>query len=166
MEGACPAQAEALPFFSDPRCPGKVVSVDSDGTLTHEDQLCCYAVTQSDASNASLCAGAGGASSGSETAGFGGASSFSVTSTSSAIPDGGTSCARCGDAFALPQPKPVCADSAGRLNAVMTCACSGACAAECGDSLCASTMVSSTCFTCLEDPAGCQVDFAACANDI
>lgn len=166
MEGACPAQAEALPFFSDPKCPGKVVSVDSDGTLTHESQLCCYSVTQRDATTASLCAGAGGASGGSESAGFGGATGFSVSSTSSAIPDGGAPCVRCGDAFAVPQPKPVCPDSAERLNAVMICACSGACAAACGDSLCASTSVSSACFDCLENQAGCQTEFIACANDI
>jgi hypothetical protein len=48
---SCPSAAEALASFADPRCPGKVVSVDGAGEYTPDAQkpgqgLCCYPVTQ------------------------------------------------------------------------------------------------------------------------
>jgi len=43
---SCPAREDALPNFSDPSCPGPVVSVDGAGTF--DGQLCCYPVTYDD----------------------------------------------------------------------------------------------------------------------
>lgn len=47
--GECPAQEDALPFFGDPGCGGRVASVESDATLRkgtdEEGPLCCYAIT-------------------------------------------------------------------------------------------------------------------------
>jgi len=53
QEGACPSQAEALPFFVPPGCFGAIESVDSEGEFvaSPEDDipgdLCCYSVTKS-----------------------------------------------------------------------------------------------------------------------
>jgi hypothetical protein len=42
----CPAAKDALPNFTDPKCPGPVVSVDGPGTF--DGQICCYPVTYED----------------------------------------------------------------------------------------------------------------------
>jgi len=42
----CPQQKDALPNFSDPRCPGSIISVDSKGEF--DGELCCYTVTYGD----------------------------------------------------------------------------------------------------------------------
>ena len=45
QEGACPAQADALPFFQDAQCGfSDIKSVDSDGDF--DDGACCYDVTK------------------------------------------------------------------------------------------------------------------------
>jgi hypothetical protein len=50
--GTCPAQDDALPFFGDPGCGGRVASVDSEATIKNgepaEGALCCYAVSNKD----------------------------------------------------------------------------------------------------------------------
>jgi hypothetical protein len=162
VEGSCPAQAEALPFFSNPKCPGKVLSVDSEATSQLGAELCCYQVTQREATDEANCQGFGGAGS-TESSNF-------VSSTGqggfSSGQGGSSSCAQCGDVLAVMQPKPICPESEALFKAFVDCACSGVCAADCGDSFCASVDTSMTCFTCLEDKAGCMMEFSACANQL
>jgi hypothetical protein len=47
--GECPTEDEALPFFGNPECGGKVASVESEATLRkgtpEEGTLCCYSIT-------------------------------------------------------------------------------------------------------------------------
>jgi hypothetical protein len=47
--GTCPSANEALKYFGDPDCGGRVESVDSEGTLKTNDKdggnMCCYAIT-------------------------------------------------------------------------------------------------------------------------
>src|SRR5262245_26750722 len=51
QEGSCPAQTEAIQFFSVPGCNSDVESVDSEGEYVVDDEdpiagdLCCYTVT-------------------------------------------------------------------------------------------------------------------------
>lgn len=45
LEGACPAQNDALEFFEEPSCHySEIKSVDSEGTF--DDDACCYEVTE------------------------------------------------------------------------------------------------------------------------
>ena len=50
--GTCPAQGDALKFFGDPSCGGRVASVDSEPSIRNGDAtegaLCCYAITNQD----------------------------------------------------------------------------------------------------------------------
>lgn len=58
--GTCPSANEAMKYFGDPDCGGRVESVDSEGTLKTNDRdggnMCCYAVTNKDPEYAS-CSG-------------------------------------------------------------------------------------------------------------
>ncbi|MEP7123846.1 MAG: hypothetical protein ABJE95_23155 [Byssovorax sp.] len=154
-EGMCPARSDALAFFSNPKCPGKVTSVESEGTSELDGTLCCYQVISRAQSDEASCQGFGGASS--ESVGFA-ASTGSVGS--------GPSCAHCGDTINTAPSKPICPESQPFIDDFVTCACSESCASDCGDNLCVSTPTSMACFTCLEDPTGCQSQFSACSNDI
>ncbi len=44
LEGACPSQEEALPYFGDPACGGEVESVDSEPE--YDGDYCCYDITK------------------------------------------------------------------------------------------------------------------------
>jgi hypothetical protein len=66
QQNSCPAQADALPNFTDPHCPGGIVSVDSDGSF--DGELCCYSVTYNDIVP-DCGTGAGGAGTGTVTPG-------------------------------------------------------------------------------------------------
>src|SRR5690348_7925233 len=46
LKMSCPAQDQALPNFTNPSCPGAIVSVDGQGNF--DGQLCCYPVTYDD----------------------------------------------------------------------------------------------------------------------
>lgn len=50
--GTCPSQDEALKFFGDPDCGGRVASVDSEASVKNgeasEGALCCYAISNKD----------------------------------------------------------------------------------------------------------------------
>lgn len=52
--GACPSQEDALTFFGDPKCGGRVSSVDSEASIKNGDPnknegaLCCYAISNQD----------------------------------------------------------------------------------------------------------------------
>jgi hypothetical protein len=165
LEGTCPSQSEALSFFSNPECPGKVTSVESEATSEMNGTLCCYQVTAREESDEAACQGFGGASStGSGGPDGGESSAFAVSS--STVSGGGGSCSHCGDVFGLQQPKPICPESELLFKAFADCACSGACAKDCADNFCASVETSPTCFTCLEAKEGCMMDFSTCANDI
>jgi hypothetical protein len=167
VEGSCPAQADALPFFTNPKCPGKVLSVDSEGASSLDGTLCCYQVTQRELTDESLCQGFGGASP-SESSSFvssTGQGGFGAASTTGA--GGSASCAHCSDAFGFaPTQQPLCPGSDALFKTMFGCACGGACSADCGDTFCAGNPTGMACFTCLEDKAGCQAEFSACANDL
>lgn len=167
-EGSCPAQAEALPFFTSPDCPGKVVSVDSEATRRLDLGLCCYDVTERELSNESLCGNGGFGGAGStESSGFvssTGQGGSSAVSTSGA--GGSAQCSHCSDAFEFAPMQPLCPGSELLFKTMSGCACGGACSADCSDSFCAGSSTSMACFTCLEDKAGCMMEFSACANDL
>jgi hypothetical protein len=100
----CPAQADALPNFSDPNCPGPVVAVNGPGT--YDGELCCYPVTYADITPAcgSSSTGMGGAFTmdvgvgvgppppGSEVAGGGGSNPGCSQTCDNAIFFGATPC--------------------------------------------------------------------------
>jgi hypothetical protein len=166
VEGECPSQKKALPFFQDPRCPSSIVAVDSDGD--YSNNLCCYTVTKEDTDpdDASfLCEGfpsdAEGVGGFSGTGGVGGSG---VTP-----PPDAPSCLRCGQALAnsLFLEAPVCSKSRALLDAVNACICeSGACANSCEATLCAHREADSACLSCLSNTAtGCGAQFDACASD-
>jgi hypothetical protein len=156
-EGACPAQAKAISFFSDPSCPGTIVSVDSEGSFGND--LCCYAVTEDDpgfgnedvpcASPPGGVGGAGGSF------GSGGA---------------GGGCPRCEQALAENGifQTGLCPSSQMLLDDLATCVCTTTCVAACQSSLCKpSIMADQTCAACLMDATmGCGTQFNACANDL
>ncbi len=47
--GTCPSQEEAIEYFDDPMCGGRVASVDSEASVRNgtpeQGPLCCYAIT-------------------------------------------------------------------------------------------------------------------------
>ena len=50
--GTCPSANEAIKYFGDPDCGGRVESVESEATLKQNDKdggnMCCYAITNKD----------------------------------------------------------------------------------------------------------------------
>jgi hypothetical protein len=50
--GTCPSQEEAIQYFDDPECGGRVASVDSEASIMagseDEGNLCCYSITNKD----------------------------------------------------------------------------------------------------------------------
>jgi hypothetical protein len=176
-EGACPAQKDALTFFSDPRCPGNVVSVDSEATVEFEGRLCCYEVTQNDVhfdqGEANLCDP--GASSGAGAQGAGGFSSGSSGVTTSVASSGTTGaggnagCIHCAEAFgsSIPPDGVLCPGSKELLFVLSDCVCNGACIGPCADTLCTGFSPSEGCGTCMQDPeGGCGNELQECANDL
>ncbi|MFS8067638.1 MAG: hypothetical protein ACMG6S_14840 [Byssovorax sp.] len=171
-EGTCPAQSEALAFFSSPRCPGRITSVESAPTSELDGTLCCYEVAGDERVDQPSCQGFGGSNSGSESSGFGGSAEFAVSSTGGPGGFGGQGgsapCARCAEAFTQLSPEQLCSGtSADLLKTLFGCACNTTCAAQCGDSFCAGNPPSPECGNCLQDPVqGCGEQLAACANDL
>lgn len=174
-EGACPAQDKALRFFSDPGCPGGIVSVD--GPPEAANDLCCYAVTKDDTAafgDNVPCAspppnqGAGGAFSATVT-GAGG--SFSGGGGFGGADGGPPSCLRCQQAFSQQglDPAGVCADGSIRLNLLSKCLCQGACASVCGtEPLCQGGFSAGMpCLACLNDSSakGCGIQLENCMLD-
>jgi hypothetical protein len=46
IEGSCPAQSEALAYFTGPNCSGDIESIDSEPERSGD--YCCYDVTKKD----------------------------------------------------------------------------------------------------------------------
>lgn len=181
-EGACPAQNDALRFFSDPKCPGNVLSVDSEGSSDFEGRLCCYAVTQNDIhfdegidntciSGSSSSGISPGSGVGAQGAGGFGSSSVSFAS---ATGTGGSTvmppCIHCADTLASPLPPDAsfCSGEAKMLFfALSDCVCNGACAAACGDNACSGFETSFECGNCMKDEmVGCGTQLNQCASDL
>jgi hypothetical protein len=148
----CPAQKNALENFSDPRCPGAIVSVDSEGDF--DGELCCYTVTYADitpdcGNNVGGQGGAGGFTG--DVGGFGSVG-FTATTTGS-----GQTCFSCADAVlgVNEDPNFLCGDAFAPWQNLHTCACnSSSCATDCQDSFCVQMPPSSACLSCLQATGG------------
>ncbi len=80
---------------------------------------------------------------------------------------GGAACDTCADALMTGMGDNVCpGESQDLVTALEACLCQGACADECGDSLCALMQPSQACGQCVQDPMGCGVEFNACLEDM
>jgi hypothetical protein len=167
---ACPAQADALPNFTDSQCPGPVVSVDGAGSF--DGELCCYPVTEEDiqpncGQGASQSTGVGfGASGvgGFGVSGVGGGSSFGVSTASAGggpPPSCKSSCAE-----AITRGGEPCATGLGPYQALQQCAGCNAtatpCFAPCG-SFCHEAALDPMCSACLA--ANCAAELTHCEND-
>jgi hypothetical protein len=172
--GSCPAQAAALTNFTDPHCPGPVLTVDGAGVFslnsTNPDQsLCCYSVTQEDLEQnfSDTCTpptGAGGAGGfSSQTGSFEGSTSFVAVGVGGA----NMGCFTCNEELMGlgNNPAQLCpgtsADAWGTLD---KCACGGACAGPCNLNLCVGAPMSKECFVCLDTPSssGCAMELMNC----
>jgi hypothetical protein len=178
QHGACPAQENALANFSDPSCPGPVVSVDSEGTF--DGELCCYSVTQQaiDPVIGGGCFNGGGFGGGfgGVSVGFGGAGGVNTTAISVTTGVGGQGgspgCSTCAAEAATPSMDQslLCPDAATFWDALTSCACgTGACSAACFDTFCVGLSSSGTspCMTCLADPSsfGCGIALNNCLGN-
>lgn len=176
QEGTCPAQSEALAFFSNPLCPGQITAVDSEATSDLDGKLCCYEVTAREDSEEANCQGFGGASSGgSKAVGNGGSVGFAVSTggdvggagPSTTGAGGGAPCARCSEVIGVTTPTEFCDGSAELFKDLIGCACSGPCGAACADNFCPGNPASSECAVCIQDPSqGCGNQLTACVNDL
>jgi len=148
--GACPSSEEALKRFGGQSCVGDILSVDSEAEA--DETGCCYDVTKRGAGDFD-CATTGG------------------TNPSGGITTGGStasggSCGGCA-AFQAGEASELCQSSEGLFNNLVSCLCSGACAAACEDGSCSTTSDSSACAACAADTeSGCGLETAACENDI
>ncbi len=155
---SCPAQNDALPNFSDPDCPGPVVSVNSAGTF--DGQLCCYAVTYDrivpDCGTANPTTSSGIA----PPSGVGGSFSTSVvTATASTGPACFLTCSSAMMNGGAPCGAP---DGVSAYDALQSCACNGtldSCAGSC-PVFCQSGPLDATCNPCLESV--CNTELMAC----
>src|SRR5262245_13251591 len=159
-EGACPAQTDALRFFSDDgSCPFLVQYVHSEGEFLGD--RCCYVVTDHEEPNPECVqSGAGGAS--------------VISSVSSSV-SGGPACLRCsthaihefqsGTFFANCWVSP---QSEALWNALFDCLCVGACQSACTATVCGGVNYETReCFDCASDiSVGCGHELSACMNDI
>jgi len=86
--------------------------------------------------------------------------------------DCGAACVTCGELITNGgDTSQLCANgmpsSVDLYTALIDCVCTGACAALCGDNVCAGANVTAECQTCvLDTAAGCGNEFNECANDI
>jgi hypothetical protein len=77
-------------------------------------------------------------------------------------------CATCASAIGRQDPDSLCdgSESQTLYNAINTCLCTGACAADCSASYCTGAEPSDTCAACTANTdTGCGTQFAACAAD-
>jgi hypothetical protein len=173
---SCPAQSNALANFSDPNCPGPVVSVDGPGTF--DGELCCYPVTYDSITPDCGSGNGGGSATGTFGTGFPGETTAVGTgfmSTSSG-PSCGPSCAS-----ALMNGVAPCGGSAqSAYTDLQTCAgCFGggfgggggaggggsSCTttSDCFGNLCANIAIDGECSACLMTSCGTQL--GACNAD-
>ncbi len=171
QEGACPAQSEALPFFSNPRCPGKVTSIESEPTSELDGELCCYEVV-ADENVAEVDCSSGGFGGANSSGGFGESSAFAVSTVGATGGfDGGPPpppCVNCGSALKLGVfASPPCnGGTATLVNDLLACACNGNCTAACGGDLCGGSLPGPECFDCLQSTVqGCSTELNLCFSD-
>jgi len=173
---SCPAQATALPFFTDPHCAGPVVSVDGDGSFSlnqdnPEQSFCCYPVTQVDIdpdllSGDCMPPGAGGAGAGGF--GVGGSTTFDVGTTVVGVGGMGGCFNNCNVLLSGADPKFVCGGAADVWSQLLTCACDAAstCLKVCNLNICGGHPMTTDCLACLDDPtSNCPMEVAACQAD-
>lgn len=170
QEGACPSQSEAMTFFSDPKCPGKVTAVNSAPTTDLDGTLCCYQVTQRPATDAFNCVGAGGfqSSSGEEFVSSGVGGFVSSGQGGFGGSGGDAPCLRCAEAIGSVGTITLCDSSINAFNAVFDCVCNTTCLAECQGTFCSGIQPDTSCNDCLGDISsqGCGKELNVCANDI
>lgn len=174
---ACPAPKDALASFTDPHCPGPVVTVDGEGIFNlneaNPDQsLCCYPVTQQTIDPevfSGECQGPVGVGGDKGIGGggtFGAGGSFGVS-----VGGGGGPCFNnCNMVLMGANPDQLCPDesSAQSWALLVSCACTSGnpCAKICDLNICSHALVSKECLSCLEDPSsGCAKDVAGCQSD-
>jgi hypothetical protein len=173
---ACPAQAKALPFFTDPHCAGPVVSVDGEGSFTLNDtnpdqSLCCYPVTQQDISADALSGdcmppGVGGAGAGGF--GVGGATTFDVATTVGVGGMPGGCFNNCNVLLQGGDQKFVCGGAANVWASLLDCVCNATstCVKVCQLNICSGHPMTKDCLACLDDPmSSCTMELAACQAD-
>jgi len=170
IEGACPAQDEALDFFQGDFCSSSITSVDSEPSF--EGDTCCYDVSE-DNSSFSTCVPGGPPGTAVGVGGFGGSVSGvgGAAGTGGVGGTGGTgggpTCATCKQFLLEDMPPELCANSVPLYEAFTDCKCLGACATVCGDSCMSSSVPATECENCLLDTTsnGCGQQFFACSND-
>lgn len=171
-EGACPAQSEALQFFSNPRCPGQITSVESPPTNELDGELCCYEVVADGQMNNEDdlgCQGFGGSNPATTGGGFGGSVGFvASTSVGQGGAGGTTTCARCAEVVDSLLTAQLCDDpTAFIVKTLIGCACNATCAPVCGATFCMGNPPTPECSDCLHDPLqGCGNEFTDCVNDL
>jgi hypothetical protein len=172
--GSCPAEAKALPNFTDATCPGAVVSVDGPGIFNlnadqPDESLCCYPVTQRDIDpdfTNGECAGPNAVGGGGIGGSFGGGVAVSAGG-------GFGGCVTCGELLAghgSPSSASVCSgqvSSAWQDVELCACAADSPCAKVCALNLCKDATISQDCRACLEDTAtsGCDSELIGCKSD-
>jgi len=169
----CPAQADALLNFRDPKCPGPVVAVNGPGTF--DGELCCYPVTYEDITPA---CGAGMGGSLSTTGSFPPPGPQGVTAVGTGVGGSSTGCAStCDSAFFAAGP-PCSGPPLQAYEALQVCAeCGGSGAGGSGDAgsddagascalvcqvFCANGAVGGACSTCLTST--CVTQLNACLS--
>jgi hypothetical protein len=168
----CPAQQDALPNFSDPNCPGPVVTVNGPGQ--YDGELCCYPVTFQAITPACSNGGSSGSSAsfvsppsmgvGPEVAAA--SATAAATSSSSGGPGG---CSVTCDAALATGMAPCGGAAANTFAELQLCiGCSGGepdasgCLSAC-QSFCAGGGVGFVCLSCLDNECGPQV--SACMSE-
>lgn len=147
---SCPGPKDALAEFTDPRCPGAIVSVDGPGSF--DGQICCYPVTYDDITPDCGNDGTGGTRTPGTMAGSG------VMTT--------TSCATTCSFSIQTNDAPPCAsgDALDAWTNIQSCACAPtACNSSC-TALCEGFGgIDDTCTSCLQ--ASCPDAFTACMEN-
>jgi hypothetical protein len=146
---ACPSPTDALASFTDPACPGPVVSVDGPGSF--DGEICCYPVTEDsivpDCGNTSSTGGS--TSTGPPPPPTGGFSS------GTGIPTCTTTCAD-----TLVEGGQPCTNGGGPFASLVACA-SSTCTVQCPTFLAGGAVVAdATCEPCLA--AGCPSELMMC----
>jgi hypothetical protein len=160
---SCPSQTDAMANFTDPSCPGPVVSVDGPGSF--DGQLCCYPVTYDDINPDCGNSNSGGSTGSGPTGTFPGVAvgvGAGPASSSSSSTGTGTSCeATCASALATGGSVAPCSFNGAAVSAwndlLGTCACGGftgdagalGCESDC-ISFCQALGIDPGCMSCLQ----------------